>query len=82
MSKRKSSGQVLPWKVYDGEGVFVRLVLAENALDASANLPEGHSIYVGGPSPQEPTRRWWAAAWAAGEVDPDDLLANDPRPTS
>lgn len=80
MSESESSRRLLPWKVFDAEGVFVRLVVAENALDAAADLPAGHAVYVGGPSPREPARKWWADAWAASEVDPDDLIANDPRP--
>jgi hypothetical protein len=82
VSENNMSGRLLPWKEFDAEGVFVRLVFAANALDAAADLPAGHSVYVGGPSPREPARSWWADAWVASEVDPDELIANDPRSCS
>jgi len=69
----------VPWKTFDPEGRFAGLVFADNALEAAQSAPAGHSVYIGGPSPDQPDRPWWLEAWHAGAVDVDELLANDPR---
>ncbi len=71
--------ELLPWKVIDPDGRFTGIVVARNVLDATSQLPANHSVYVGGPCPRDPSRPWWIDAWAAGDVDPDTLFANDPR---
>lgn len=69
----------IPWRTFDSDGNLVGLVFAPTALDATSDLPPGHSVYVGGPSPDEPERPWWIEAWNADAINPDDLIANDPR---
>jgi hypothetical protein len=74
-----NDSRLVVWKTFDPEGGFAGLVLADDALEATRKVPAGHSVYIGGPSPDHPDRPWWLEAWHAGAVDPDELLADDPR---
>ena len=75
-----NDNRLVAWKTFDPEGRFAGLVYASNALEATREVPAHHSVYVGGPSPEQPDRPYWFEAWQAGEIDPDELLGNDPRP--
>lgn len=74
-----NDGRLVAWKTFGPDEEFAGLVFARNAFEAARQVPAGHSVYVGGPSPDEPDRPWWVEAWQAGTVEPDDLMANDPR---
>jgi hypothetical protein len=77
-----NDSRLAPWKTFDPEGRPAGIVFAGDALEAAQKAPAGHSVYIGGPSPDQPNRPWWLEAWRAGAVDPDELLANDPRSTT
>jgi hypothetical protein len=77
-----NDSRLVAWKTFDSEGRFAGLVFADDALKAAHNVPEGHSVYIGGPSRDQPDRPWWLEVWHARAVDPDELLANDPRSTA
>ncbi|MDX6450663.1 MAG: hypothetical protein QOH16_712 [Gaiellaceae bacterium] len=73
------SGELLPWKIYGEADEFLGLVFARNALEALDLSPKGSSVFVDGLPNADGRRTYWAERWRSGHVDPDELLANDPR---
>jgi len=58
----------IPWLAIDAHGRVHSVVYAANAIDASAGIPPGTSLYIGGPSAAHPGRPLWTENWRASRA--------------